>query len=107
MPLYACSDELRPGWTVTYMQRVRHGGLSTGYISSGFFGGLFASAYLLRSMSYVYSDFRPDTWPSVASMGEQDGKLSPCFSELACSESILLQVGERYVIFLYVALSIG
>jgi len=28
------------GWIVTYMIRVRHGGPSSGYISTGFFGGL-------------------------------------------------------------------
>ncbi|KZT23727.1 MFS general substrate transporter [Neolentinus lepideus HHB14362 ss-1] len=28
------------GWTVTYIIDVRHGGASSGYISSGFFGGL-------------------------------------------------------------------
>jgi len=28
------------GWIATYMIQVRHGGLSSGYISAGFFGGL-------------------------------------------------------------------
>jgi len=27
------------GWIVTYVIQVRHGGPSSGYISSGFFGG--------------------------------------------------------------------
>jgi hypothetical protein len=30
---------LHVGWIVTYVIHVRHGGPSSGYISSGFFGG--------------------------------------------------------------------
>ena len=31
------------GWTVTYIIKVRGGGSSSGYVSSGFFGGIFAT----------------------------------------------------------------
>ncbi|KAG1823601.1 MFS general substrate transporter [Suillus subaureus] len=74
------------GWMVTYIIDVRGGGSSSGYISSGFFGGLMigrvgllwvnkkASFYPVRSMQYKSQ--RP-------------------------------QVGERRVLFIYSILAIG
>ncbi|EPS95638.1 hypothetical protein FOMPIDRAFT_1132010 [Fomitopsis schrenkii] len=57
------------GWIVTYVQDVRSGGPSVGYISSGFFGGLMLGRVLLLWVNKL--------------------------------------VGERYVIFLYIFLTIG
>ena len=34
------SDNVMTGWTVTYMINARGGGPSSGYISTGFFGGM-------------------------------------------------------------------
>ncbi|TFY55750.1 hypothetical protein EVG20_g9203 [Dentipellis fragilis] len=57
------------GWIVTYISQVRGGGASSGYISSGFFGGIVVGRTLLL-------------WVNK-------------------------RVGERIVIFIYVALAIG
>lgn len=39
------------GWIVTYMIHVRHGGPSSGYISTGFFGGKHAIINVNKSNS--------------------------------------------------------
>ncbi|KAF8306102.1 MFS general substrate transporter [Clavulina sp. PMI_390] len=38
--LYSGTEVTIGGWMVTFVQRLRHGGSSAGYVSSGFFGGL-------------------------------------------------------------------
>ena len=43
LPFFGVSSSqsllVKPGWTVTFIMNVRHGGPSSGYISSAFFGG--------------------------------------------------------------------
>jgi hypothetical protein len=62
------------GWIVTYAIQVRHGGPSSGYISSGFFGG---EPTLMTS---VQSGFNPhprlDRRSSCAPVGKRKGAVS-------------------------------
>ena len=62
------------GWIVTYVIQVRHGGPSSGYISSGFFGG---ESILMTS---VQSSFNPhprlDRRSSCAPVGKRKGVVS-------------------------------
>ena len=47
LPPRANDATVLPGWIVTYVQDVRSGGPSAGYISSGFFGGMYCSYGLI------------------------------------------------------------
>ena len=40
---------LLKGWAVTYLINLRGGGPSTGYVSSGFFGGNYFSALIINT----------------------------------------------------------
>ena len=40
---------LLKGWAVTYLINLRAGGPSTGYVSSGFFGGNYFSALIINT----------------------------------------------------------
>jgi len=74
------------GWIVTYVIEVRGGGPSSGYISSGFFGGLtFGRVALLWVNSKVVRlvFFGPNHW------------------------LIGSKIGERRAIFLYSLLALG
>ncbi|KAI0631197.1 MFS general substrate transporter [Trametes polyzona] len=66
------------GWIVTYVINERHGGPNSGYISSGFFGGLTVGRVALL-------------W----------------LNKKATDPSVTLQIGEWRVIFLYVLICIG
>ncbi|KIY71830.1 MFS general substrate transporter [Cylindrobasidium torrendii FP15055 ss-10] len=44
------------GWIVTYIQQIRGGGPSSGYISSGFFGGLMVGRFALLWVSQKLGD---------------------------------------------------
>ena len=73
------------GWIVTYIIQVRGGGPSSGYVSSGFFGGLtFGRVALLWVNNKV-----------VLSLSKSNGRLTG------------FKVGERRAIFLYSLLVLG
>lgn len=55
------------GWIVTYMIRVRHGGPSSGYITTGFFGGEHAAIGIDIIIFRPHS--RLDCRPSCIAMG--------------------------------------
>ncbi|KIK86997.1 hypothetical protein PAXRUDRAFT_831878 [Paxillus rubicundulus Ve08.2h10] len=74
------------GWIVTYVIDVRGGGPSSGYISSGFFGGLMAGRVALL-------------W-----INKKVG-LSENYSQTTVTSHV--QVGERTVLFIYALLAIG
>lgn len=78
------------GWIVTFIVKVRHGGPSSGYISSGFFGGKriipLSILILLLNLTILYAG-------------------------LTVGRILLLwvnkKVGERRVMFMYALLAIG
>ena len=88
---------------MTFIIKMRKGGLSSGYISSGFFGGTLTYYQLFNECS-VQNLHRPDVWPCCASLGEQKGE-----HRVTMRASILTsaQVGERRVLFIYALLAIG
>jgi len=62
------------GWIVTYVIQVRHGGPSSGYISSGFFGG---KPTLMMSMQSGFNLHpRLDRRSSCAPVGKRKGVVS-------------------------------
>ncbi|KAG2145421.1 major facilitator superfamily domain-containing protein [Suillus bovinus] len=75
------------GWMVTYIIYVRGGGPSSGYISSGFFGGL-----MIGRVGLLWVNKTASLYP-VYSMQRNRPQIS--------------QVGERRVLFIYVILAIG
>lgn len=61
------------GWVVTFMLDIRDGGPTTGYISSGFFGGMFPSPSLVSIFLLTCKRF--DAWSCTPALGQQKGAL--------------------------------
>ena len=72
--VYVGTEVTLGGWIVTYVQRLRGGGPSAGYISSGFFGGTCSASETKFCMGSDLSPYRPsfrtDVGPSRAAMGQ-------------------------------------
>ena len=60
-------DYRNPGWIVTFLMNVRGGGPSTGYVSTGFFGGKYL---IIPSLSFVEHIFRPYFGPCDLGRGD-------------------------------------
>lgn len=86
--LHECivNDYSVEGWIVTYIINERHGGPSSGYISSGYWGGLTVGRLALL---YVNKKVRTDPLAICAFQGSPRLTLPP-------------QIGEWRVIFLYI-----
>jgi hypothetical protein len=94
------------GWIVTFMLDVRDGGPSSGYISSGFFGGISIFLYP-RNDRYANTNPRSHARSRPPALGKPKGipiSLLPLSSD---SHFPSIQVGERLVLFLYTLLAIG
>jgi hypothetical protein len=65
------TQNITSGWMVTYVIDVRGGGPSSGYISSGFFGGKLAG--YARGSTCLFVN-RSHDWPCRSFVGEQKGK---------------------------------
>lgn len=62
------------GWTVTYIQQVRGGGASSGYVSSGFFGGMFKDSDTSSKRELTDNLSRIDIWTCGPYLGKQESK---------------------------------
>ncbi len=51
--IYVGTEVTLGGWIVTYIIDLRGGGSSSGYISSGFFGGMSHTAIMLRRLLLI------------------------------------------------------
>lgn len=68
-------DYVNPlGWIVTYIIDIRGGGPSTGYVSSGFFGGEINHANRAVEFANV---IRPHIGPCAFAVGQQEGTPAP------------------------------
>lgn len=76
------------GWIVTFIVKVRHGGPSSGYISSGFFGGKSNSSLYLMSIKFI-----------ILRTGLTAGRVLLLW--------VNKKVGERQVVYVYAGLAIG
>ncbi|KAG1800261.1 major facilitator superfamily domain-containing protein [Suillus plorans] len=84
--IYVGVEVTMGGWMVTYIIDVRGGGPSSGYISSGFFGGL-----MIGRVGLLWVNKKASPYP-VLSMQHRSQRS---------------QVGERRVLFIYAILAIG
>ncbi|KAG1903205.1 MFS general substrate transporter [Suillus fuscotomentosus] len=84
--IYVGVEVTMGGWMVTYIIDVRGGGSSSGYISSGFFGGL-----MIGRVGLLWVNKKASLYPlhSMQHISQRS------------------QVGERRVLFIYAILAIG
>ncbi|KAF9034189.1 MFS general substrate transporter [Hymenopellis radicata] len=69
--VYVGAEVTIGGWIVTFIQTVRGGGASSGYISSGFFGGLMAGRLVLLWVNQKLGDRIAMFLYTAIAMGEQ------------------------------------
>lgn len=99
------AQALLQGWIVTYVIEVRSGGASSGYISSGFFGGTFSPRRPSRLTLTLWTVASGLTLGRVALLW-----VNKTVSRLHIrmpQTPIVPQVGERRVLFIYSLLAIG